>query len=63
MILSYKYCNILKYKKTKSPKLFFGYKTKENAQNPKIGYGISILYENEENKLCLTKIDRLVQKL
>ena len=47
----------------KNSKSFVGYKTKDNAQKPKIGYDISILYENEENKLCLTKIDRLVQKL
>ena len=60
LILSNTYVTYLKMKKTKS---FFGYKTKEKRKNEKIGYTISILRRNEENKLCPMKISQLVQKL
>ena len=49
-------------RKPKNSKSFFGYKTKENRKNEKIGYAISILFPNEKNKLCLMKIGQLVQK-
>ena len=39
---------------------FFDCKTKEKRQTEKTGYAMSILLPNEENKVCLVKIGRLV---
>ena len=39
----------------KHSKSFFGYKSKEKRKNERIGYAISILLRNEENKLCPIK--------
>ena len=52
-----------KKKKTKNSKFFLDIKQKKNEKNEKIGYAMSILLRNEENKLCPMKIGQSVQKL